>query len=56
MPAHRKFDDRVSFTFQVERASLRKLRQKAKKRHIPLSDLLNERLKNLLSHVISLVK
>lgn len=56
MPAHLKFKQRVSFTFQLERLTLCALKREAKKRKMSLSDLLNERLKNPISHIISLVK
>lgn len=56
MPAHLKFDNRVSFTFQLEAEMLNSLKREAKKRKMSLSDLLNERLKSPISHIISLVK
>ena len=56
MPGRIKYQHRVSFTFQLEKATLDKLRQEAAKRHISVSDLLNKKLKDLLSHLLSLVK
>lgn len=63
MPAH-KFNHRVSLTFQTEREFRDNLRYdvarrnkgKASKDKISFSDLLNERLKSPISHIISLVK
>ena len=40
-----KYDNRVSFTFQLEAETLKHLRREAKRRKMSLSDLLNERLK-----------
>lgn len=56
MPAQRKFHDGVSVTLQMEREARDDLQRKANKRDIFLSDILNERLKSLISHIISLVK
>jgi len=64
MPARQKFHDRVGVAFQMERKHRDNLRcevarrnkGKASKDKISFSDLLNERLKSPVSHIISLVK